>query len=254
MENTTVMTSWNHQHVGVALTEVTGGPMLMPVGVSGGGAGGFAGLGLSFGEVLQLVKENPSLLLMFYSQLLAKKPIKTKAITAAVINVIGNVVNQTVFEKKLRGGGSLDIYRASTFGLYASVLSFIIHHWYLFLDSKSLTRNHVWVRLLVDQLFFSPFITAFFFAFMEVMAYIRETVTSTSERAPQPLADRIAKRLSQSYINTQQMCWRIWPLAQLINFRYVPAPYRVLFGNLVGFFWGIYLSYVNSQQQRVRRP
>ena len=42
------------------------------------------------------------------------------------------------------------------------------------------------------------------------------------------------------------MSWRVWPLAQYLNFNFVPAQYRVLFGNLVGFFWGIYMSWKAS--------
>jgi hypothetical protein len=90
--------------------------------------------------------------------------------------VVGNIINQTVFEKKLCGGGPLDVYRAGSFALYAAILSYIIHNWYLFLNSSSLTKNSPVLRVLVDQLCFCPAATAFFFAFMETVAYLRETV------------------------------------------------------------------------------
>jgi hypothetical protein len=45
------------------------------------------------------------------------------------------------------------------------------------------------------------------------------------------------------------MSWRVWPIAQLINFAFVPLHFRVLFGNIVRFFWTIYLSYQAAVRQ-----
>jgi protein Mpv17 len=39
----------------------------------------------------------------------------------------------------------------------------------------------------------------------------------------------------------------IWPPAQMVNFFFVPLPYRVLFMNMVGFGWSTYTSLVASQ-------
>lgn len=210
--------------------------------------------GMSLKLVLSLVRDNPSLLLYFYSHLLQTKPIKTKAITAAIINIFGNIINQTVFEKKLRGGGTLDFYRVGSFGLYAAILSYFIHKWYLFLDSKQLTKDNIYVRVFVDQLLFSPCITAFFFSFMELMNLIKEEgehfLFGGRRANNKSLVKRIESRLKQSFVPTQKMCWRVWPLAQLFNFKFVEPQYRVLFGNLVGCLWGIYLSYISHQNTR----
>ena len=48
---------------------------------------------------------------------------------------------------------------------------------------------------------------------------------------------------------TLKMSWRVWPIAQLINFAFVPLHFRVLFGNVVRFFWTIYLSYQAAVRQ-----
>lgn len=37
-------------------------------------------------------------------------------------------------------------------------------------------------------------------------------------------------------------CWKVWPVANLINFAFVPPPLRVLFMNIVGLGWNIYLA------------
>eukprot|EP01102_Stenamoeba_stenopodia_P009557 TRINITY_DN2833_c0_g2_i4.p1 TRINITY_DN2833_c0_g2~~TRINITY_DN2833_c0_g2_i4.p1 ORF type:complete len:242 (-),score=57.89 TRINITY_DN2833_c0_g2_i4:102-827(-) len=210
--------------------------------------------GMPLKLMLSLVRDNPSLILYFYSHLLQTKPIKTKAISAAIINIIGNIINQTVFEKKLRGGGALDLYRVGSFGLYAAILSYFIHKWYLFLDSKQLTKSNIYVRVFIDQLLFSPCITAFFFAFMELMELVKEEgehfLFGGRRANNKSLVKRIESKLKQSFVPTQKMCWRVWPLAQLFNFKFVEPQYRVLFGNLVGCCWGIYLSYISNKSRR----
>lgn len=42
--------------------------------------------------------------------------------------------------------------------------------------------------------------------------------------------------------STMLGCWRVWPVANLINFAFVPANLRVLFMNVIGLGWNIYLS------------
>lgn len=39
--------------------------------------------------------------------------------------------------------------------------------------------------------------------------------------------------------------WQVWPLVQLINFRFVPLKYRVPFVSSCGVVWTIYLSLLN---------
>ena len=38
------------------------------------------------------------------------------------------------------------------------------------------------------------------------------------------------------------MNWRIWPLANAINFALVPPPLRVLFSNVISVGWNAFLS------------
>lgn len=36
----------------------------------------------------------------------------------------------------------------------------------------------------------------------------------------------------------------IWPFVQFINFKYVPAPYRVMYVNAITMIYNVWLSYV----------
>ncbi len=42
--------------------------------------------------------------------------------------------------------------------------------------------------------------------------------------------------------NTMLDCWKLWPVANMISFTFVPVQLRVLFMNFVGLGWNMYLS------------
>jgi len=62
--------------------------------------------------------------------------------------------------------------------------------------------------------------------------------------------DQIREKYGDMYIPALFANWRVWPLAQLINFRYMPLPYRVPFQSTCGVLWTIYLSILNSQEDQ----
>lgn len=49
--------------------------------------------------------------------------------------------------------------------------------------------------------------------------------------------------VSQNIVSATLDGLKLWPASQYINFNYVPPHLRNLFGNGIGFIWGIYLSY-----------
>lgn len=46
--------------------------------------------------------------------------------------------------------------------------------------------------------------------------------------------------------------WEVWPLAQFVNFRFMPLPYRVPFQQTCGVFWTLYLSTINSKESMLQ--
>lgn len=42
----------------------------------------------------------------------------------------------------------------------------------------------------------------------------------------------------------------IWPFASFINLNFVPQQYRVLFSNMIGFFWSIVLSGIAASKRK----
>ena len=43
---------------------------------------------------------------------------------------------------------------------------------------------------------------------------------------------------------TMLACWKMWPLANGINFAFVPLQYRLLFTNVVAIIWNVFMSMV----------
>ena len=57
--------------------------------------------------------------------------------------------------------------------------------------------------------------------------------------------EKIKNKLEQDFWSTMQSNWALWFPAQLVNFRFVPGAYQVLFSNGISFIWNIYLSFVS---------
>jgi protein Mpv17 len=58
---------------------------------------------------------------------------------------------------------------------------------------------------------------------------------------------QIKEKYKDMYSDAIIANWKVWPLAQLINFRFMPLPYRVPFSQVCGVFWTLYLSMLNSR-------
>ncbi|KAH6917603.1 hypothetical protein BKA70DRAFT_1252655 [Coprinopsis sp. MPI-PUGE-AT-0042] len=59
---------------------------------------------------------------------------------------------------------------------------------------------------------------------------------------------QIKEKYKDMYSDAIIANWKVWPLAQLINFRFMPLPYRVPFSQVCGVFWTLYLSMLNARE------
>jgi hypothetical protein len=82
--------------------------------------------------------------------------------------------------------------------------------------------------MLIDELIYDPFCIVFFFS---VIGFLDRQSTT-----------QIKSKIIKDYWITQKASWKVWPIAQLINFALVPSNLRILYLNLVGFFWGIFMQ------------
>jgi hypothetical protein len=59
-----------------------------------------------------------------------------------------------------------------------------------------------------------------------------------------PSIEHALSKCQQHAVPVILMQYRLFPIANLINFAFVPEPLRVLFSNTVSLFWNIYLCSV----------
>jgi peroxisomal membrane protein 2 len=136
---------------------------------------------------------------------------------------------QLVIEKN----GNLDVKRTAVITFLGLVLvGPTLHIWYLTL-SKVVTAVGVKgtvIRLLLDQLVFSPAFIAVFFSSLLTLE------NRTSDIIP---------KLQQDWKPAVIANWKLWVPFQFINFLAVPQPLQVAFANVVALAWNIYLSFAS---------
>jgi protein Mpv17 len=86
----------------------------------------------------------------------------------------------------------------------------------------------------IDQTFWAFGITCYYFTMINLLEH----------QSLQRGVDMIRNNI----VDTMIMNWKIWPAAQILNFWLIPMPYRVLFVNVVGLVWQIFLVSVQHKE------
>eukprot|EP00977_Amphora_coffeiformis_P000074 scaffold15_cov204-Amphora_coffeaeformis.AAC.19 len=121
--------------------------------------------------------------------------------------------------------------------LGTAVVAPFVHAWFSFLNRMipGVSVAAVLKRVAVDQLTFSP-------CFMSIWLTSLWTLEGD-------LNDGIPGRLVESMPSLMVVNWGLWIPAQLINFRFVPVKFQVLYSNVVALVWNMYLSYSQTRKQ-----
>lgn len=198
----------------------------------------------------------------WYKSMLVTKPILTKSLTSSCIMSISDVMCQEVVSKaqskpavglksdvkelNTRSSESkLDTKRVMDVAITGLVWSGpITHYWYIILEKIyeeiAKTANiqtpaiGLFVRLMLDALIFSSVtITGYF------------TIRSMLEGSGMAGAK---KKIETRFFTTLFGAWRFWPIANAVNFWFVPMQFRVLYMNILSLFWTGWLTYINSKK------
>ncbi|CAG8516322.1 2704_t:CDS:1 [Paraglomus occultum] len=146
---------------------------------------------------------------------------------------------------------SFDPYRLMRLSTYGFAIAPVVQKWFSVLDrrfpipTQNVGLNHtmkhtmsaVAKRVAVDQIFFAPFGLALFFCAMGAMEGHS--------------VDKIKEKFRVSFVPALKANYCLWPLAQVINFRFMPLRYRVPFVGVTGVLWTGYLSLLNSMTSDV---
>ncbi|KAF5384707.1 hypothetical protein D9757_006196 [Collybiopsis confluens] len=149
-------------------------------------------------------------------------------------------------KEELTGSPRYDLDRTLRFFCFGFAISPLIGRWNLFLERRFPLRTYpgsnkvslkaLSKRVAADQIIMAPIGLSLFLGSMGVM-----------EGRPTP---QIKQKFTDLYIPALLTNWQIWPIAQLVNFRFMPLPYRVPFQSTCGVFWTLYLSIINSREDR----
>ncbi|CAJ2658340.1 unnamed protein product [Trifolium pratense] len=163
-----------------------------------------------------------------YVKQLQEHPLRTKVITAGVLSGISDIVSQ-----KLTGIQKIQFKRVLLkVILGAGYLGPFGHYFHIALekifkgkkDSKTVAK-----KVLIEQLTSSPLNNLIF------MIYFGLVIEG------QPWAN-VKARVRKGYPSVQYASWMFWPVVGVINYKFMPLHFRVVFHSLVAFCWGIFLN------------
>lgn len=184
-----------------------------------------------------------------YLSALESDPLLVKSITAGVIlgaaDLSGQAIQQSLSsakddgdggggDSKGGGAGGVDIARFVRFAFFGFVLQAPWNHYYYQLLDGALPptpdpfTTTTGIKVFIDQFIQAPIFTILIFGFLGLLE--GKTV------------DDIKKQLDEDYVDTMFANWKLWVPATAVNIAFCPPILRVLFLNVVFFFWSIFLS------------
>lgn len=183
-----------------------------------------------------------------YQQSFNTRPNITLALTGGCLNALGDIVAQVAQNATDRQHERFDVPRTLRFFFFGLAISPLIGRWNRFLEyrfplfhrpgqgSRRVSARALTNRVAYDQLLMAPTGLVFFLGSMGLME-------------GRPL-EKIQEKYSDLFIPAIIANWKVWPAAQLINFRFMPLAYRVPFQSACGVFWTLYLSLLNSAEDK----
>ncbi|TDL28748.1 hypothetical protein BD410DRAFT_760321 [Rickenella mellea] len=185
-----------------------------------------------------------------YQRSFDARPSTTLALTNGTLFALGDAVAQLsqIMQAKSNEEKSYQPLRTLRFFTFGVGMGPLLGRWNRFLEQRfplravggsgKVSTTALCKRVAADQLVMAPIGLVLFLGSMGVME------------------GRDARHIQQKYIDLFEPAiranWKVWPLAQFINFRFMPLPYRVPFQSTLGIFWNLYLSLLNSRENQAQ--
>jgi len=185
---------------------------------------------------LQLSMLDPSSVWDSYIAALESSPLLTKSVTACIILGAADYTGQLI-EQKLQSSSeetSIDLARFLRFAVFGLVLQAPWNHFYYQILDGALPPTEdpftttTAVKVVIDQFVQAPVFTLLIFYFLGLF----------EGKSAQMINDQ----LKADYKDTMLANWKLWVPATIVNIAFCPPTLRVLFLNVVFFFWSIFLS------------
>ncbi|KAG2487232.1 hypothetical protein HYH03_014204 [Edaphochlamys debaryana] len=181
-----------------------------------------------------------------YERALRRSPVATQAVTSAALWGLGDALAQRIEGPSPRSGPDLRrVALTAAFG--GAVIGPLGHAWYLGLDQLVLrlglagTRRAMLLKVLVDNLVYSPAYVAAFFAFGSVV------IDGISARQ---LGAKMRRELMPTLIAEAL----VWPPYMALVFGRVPVQHQLLAVNVATLFDVCFLSWARTHAQPEPEP
>lgn len=114
-----------------------------------------------------------------------------------------------------------------------------LRKWYGLLDQRCSGKtplSRTIQKVFVDQIVFAPIFLGILLSFIGFSQH--------------PNIEKVKTKLRNEYIDILKSNYAVWPLVQIINFRFVPLNYQVLLTQTVAVMWNIYVSWRTNLTER----
>ncbi|UJR36883.1 hypothetical protein I4U23_029596 [Adineta vaga] len=166
-----------------------------------------------------------------YNQFVLRYPLVAMSLTTGTTMGLGNVISQTVIEK--RSLSTVDWSRVTRFAAFGYLFSGpFLRYWYYGLDKYFAGAKLKPVKMMIiDQIIAAPLLNSVILLYLPL----------SSGKS----MDESKKRFSEDFPTVMKGNYSAWPAIQLTNFYFVPIQHRVLFVNVLAmafstFFGDIY--------------
>ena len=160
-----------------------------------------------------------------YTGLLRSYPIFTRSWTSFVLSFSADITSQYIESSydKLSFLSNLNFKRSFNLALYTSSFTTpMIYLWFQFLAKKfpGTGFRPIAIKFALDRVLMpAPFLLLLF--------------TSQTYMNGGNYTD-LKNRLEKNYVDALKLNFLVWPVASLVNFRFIPLHYQVLYMNVLG--------------------
>lgn len=159
----------------------------------------------------------------------------TNLTISLTLSSVGDVLEQH-YERYMGESDRWNKKRTVHMAISGVTVGFICHYWYKLLDGRIPGKGVqvVMKKVLLDQLICSPLYITFFFVTLGVL----------EDKSKHEVWEEIKDKAWRLYAAE----WTVWPVAQIINFYFLPTRYRILYDNTISLGYDVYTSKVKYRE------
>lgn len=170
-------------------------------------------------------------------------PKAASACTGFITFALGDILAQS---SQLPSNQKMDQVQSAKVGGLGFVMNGVfLPNWYNFLDrslgSSMKSKKGVLMKVIADQIVYAPFTIISYFAFF---GFIHN---KESDGRWESFAYKVKNDLPTTWLAD---C-ALWPIANAVNFRFVPLVFRPFFTAFVQLVWQTYLAYVSGRDEEI---